>query len=181
MAETKKIIPEAELVSLLKQGDQTAFSYLYDNYNRALFQIVFNVLQNQELSEDALQEAFVKIWKNIGLYDNSKGTLFTWMLNVCRNIAIDKTRSKGFKNNQQNQNIETTVSVSNKSSMAIKPELIGIKQLAEKLKPEFWEIIELIYFKGYTQSDVAETLDIPLGTVKTRCRMAMLELRTNFN
>ena len=177
----KKILTEQELLSLLKEGNQGAFSYLYEHYHRALFQIVFGVLQNQELSEDALQEAFVKIWKNINLYDPNKGSLFTWMLNVCRNIAIDKTRNKGFKNNAQNQSLENSVNELGKSSVGIQPELIGLRQLTETLKPEYVQIVELIYFRGYTQHDVSERLAIPLGTVKTRCRNALLELRKFFN
>ncbi len=171
---------EQELIAFLKEGNQGAFSYLYEHYHRALFQIVYGILQDQTLSEDALQEGFVKIWKNINLYDAGKGSLFTWMLNVCRNIAIDKTRSRQFKNNQQNQSITNSVTELG-GKATIQPDLIGLKQLAEHLKPEYQQIIDLIYFKGYTQNDVAETLDMPLGTVKTRCRAAMLELRKFFN
>ena len=178
----KKInIAEADLINLLKAHNDAAFNYLYENYSKALFNVIFQILQNQEQSEDVLQEAFVKIWKNVAQYDSSKGTLFTWMLNICRNQAIDKTRSKIFKNNLQNQSIENNVGVFNQVENQFKPEHIGLKKLANNLKPEYREIIDLIYYKGYTQNDAAEHLQMPLGTVKTRCRAALLELRKIFN
>jgi RNA polymerase sigma-70 factor (ECF subfamily) len=178
----KKInIAEADLINLLKAHNDAAFNYLYENYSKALFNVIFQILQNQEQSEDVLQEAFVKIWKNVAQYESSKGTLFTWMLNICRNQAIDKTRSKLFKNNLQNQSIENNVGVFNQLENQFKPEYIGLKKLANDLKPEHREIIDLIYYKGYTQNDAAEHLQMPLGTVKTRCRAALLELRKIFN
>ncbi|MEY2829618.1 MAG: hypothetical protein RIQ33_1476 [Bacteroidota bacterium] len=181
MIEKKQYIAPSDLINQLKAKSDLAFNYLYQNYSKALFTIIFQTLQNQELSEDVLQESFVKIWKNIDAYDSSKGTLFTWMLNICRNQAIDKTRSKLFKNNSQNQAIENNVSVFSKTENQFKPEYIGLKTLTNNLKPEYREIIDLIYYKGYTQNDAAEHLQIPLGTVKTRCRAALLELRKIFN
>ncbi|MFM2047701.1 MAG: hypothetical protein RI955_247 [Bacteroidota bacterium] len=174
-------IAPQDLVNQLKARSNESFNYLYQNYSKALFNVIFQILQNQELSEDVLQEAFVKIWKNVEQYEPSKGTLFTWMLNICRNQAIDKTRSKLFKNNLQNQTIENNVSVFSKMENQFKPEHIGLKKLADNLKPEYREIIDLIYYKGYTQNDAAEHLQMPLGTVKTRCRAALTELRKIFN
>lgn len=180
MSNSKLNIAEPDLVNQLKAQNEKAFIYLYENYSKALFNIVFQILGQQELSEDVLQESFVKIWKNINQYNTTKGTLFTWMLNICRNNAIDKTRSKGFKNNLQNQSIENNVSFLSKSSNQFNPEYIGLKKLANDLKPEYREIIDLIYFKGFTQNDAAEHLQIPLGTLKTRCRAALTDLRKIF-
>jgi RNA polymerase sigma-70 factor (ECF subfamily) len=176
-----KHIAEVDLINKLKAHDEAAFNYLYHNYSKALYAVIYQILQQQELSEDVLQEAFIKIWKNVAQYDSSKGTLFTWMLNICRNQAIDKTRSKLFKNNLQNQSIENNVNVFSKMDNQFKPEHIGLQKLKDNLKPEYREIIDLIYYKGYTQQDAAEHLEMPLGTVKTRCRAAILELRKIFN
>jgi RNA polymerase sigma-70 factor (ECF subfamily) len=181
LSTTKVNIAESDLINQLKAHNDEAFNYLYANYSKALFNVIFQILQNQELSEDVLQEAFVKIWKSVNQYDSSKGTLFTWMLNICRNQAIDKTRSKLFKNNLQNQSIENNVHVVSRADSSFKPEYIGLKKLANNLKPEYREIIDLIYYKGFTQNDAAEHLQMPLGTVKTRCRAALLELRKIFN
>lgn len=93
---------EEELISLLKERDQNAFSYLYDNYSKALFGIIYNIVGNTEEAEDILQIVFLKIWNSFSTYDKSKGRLYTWMLNITRNSAIDYVRSKQNKTNSKN-------------------------------------------------------------------------------
>jgi RNA polymerase sigma-70 factor, ECF subfamily len=166
------------LVAALKSRSREAFGYLYDNYSRALFGVIKRVIEAEEVANDVLQEAFVKIWKNIESYDPSKGSVFTWMLNICRNSAIDEARSKNFKKESQNQNIEDYVSVidsENKVEMRI--DHIGLKDVLGKLRPEHKILIDKIYFEGYTHDEVSKELNIPLGTVKTRVRSAMMHLR----
>jgi len=92
---------EEELVLLLLNQDQAAFSYLYDNYAGALNNVILRMVQEQQLAEDILQEVFIKIWNNIKQYDSSKGRLFTWMINITRNLTIDTLRSKGYKKQQK--------------------------------------------------------------------------------
>ena len=163
----------------LQNRDEQAMSFLYDRYSKALFNVIYRLVDNQEMSEDVLQESFVKIWNNIGQYDVTKGTLFTWMLNVCRNNAIDKTRSREFKNNAKNQSMDSSVNMEQHRT-EFNPETLGLKTITEKLKPEQKEIVDLVYFNGFTHVEVAEKLDLPLGTVKTRLRAAITELRTYF-
>jgi len=170
---------EKELVCALQSRDEQAMSVLYDRYSKALFNVIYRLLDNQEISEDVLQESFVKIWNNIANYDEAKGTLFTWMLNVCRNNAIDKTRSREFKNSAKKQSIDSNVHMEQHRT-EFNPETLGLKTMTEKLKPEQKEIVDLIYFSGFTHVEVAEKLDLPLGTVKTRLRAAINELRTYF-
>ena len=107
MQDVKKY-SEEELIYLLKNRDQSAFSYLYDNYSGALFGVIYKMVENRELAEDVLQEAFVKIWNNFSNYDNLKGRLFTWMLNLTRNLTIDTLRSKGYKKQSQKSKILRT-------------------------------------------------------------------------
>ncbi len=173
-------ITEEELVELLKDGDEKGLEVLYQNYSKALYNVIFQIVRSDEMAEEALQDGFLKIWKNASSYDKSKGTIFTWMLNICRNIAIDKTRSKDFKNEAKNQNIETSVNVERDHSTEITPDHIGVAKVVEKLKPELREVIDMIFLKGYTQIQAAEALKIPLGTIKTRSRNAILELRKYF-
>lgn len=173
-------ITEEELVELLKDGDEKGLEVLYQNYSKALYNVIFQIVRSDEMAEEALQDGFLKIWKNASSYDKSKGTIFTWMLNICRNIAIDKTRSKDFKNEAKNQNIETSVNVERDHSTEITPDHIGVAKVVEKLKPELREVIDMVFLKGYTQIQAAEALKIPLGTIKTRSRNAILELRKYF-
>jgi RNA polymerase sigma-70 factor (ECF subfamily) len=93
----------------LKAKDEQSFSYLYDNYSGALYSIVLQILPDKELANDVLQEVFVNIWRKIDTYDNTKGRLFTWMLNVARNLAIDMVRSKAYQNSQKNQDLPDSV------------------------------------------------------------------------
>jgi RNA polymerase sigma factor (sigma-70 family) len=171
-------LPEDELVSRLFKKDEQAFSYLYDNYSAALYGIIFRIVQEEEVANDVMQETFVKIWNNFSQYDKTKGKLFTWLVNLARNLAIDTTRSKSFKNQAKNLDLDKIVGyIDSHKSTSFNPDQIGLKALLEKLRPEQRDIIDLAYFKGYTQVEIAEEMNIPLGTVKTRMRMAIMQLR----
>ncbi len=177
MPEIKKY-SEEELIFLLKGKDQSAFAYLYDNYSAVLHGVIFKMLEDRELAEDVLQEAFIKIWNNFSNYDSSKGRLFTWMLNITRNLTIDTIRSKGYKKQAKIQNSENTVNnISDKTNTAESFDAIGIRKHLTLLKNDQKEIIDLAYFGGFTQDEISKKLSIPLGTVKTRMRAAIIELR----
>lgn len=167
---------EQELVMLLKQRQQSAFSYLYDNYSSALYTVVFNVVNDETIAADTLQEVFVKIWKQIETYDDTKGRLFTWMMNIARNAAIDTVRSKAFQNSKQNNEL-TENNYFAAGTVQTNTDSIGLKKIVYTLKEEYRTLIELSYFQGYTQDEISKMLDIPLGTVKTRLRTALTQLR----
>lgn len=169
---------EHELVSLLKNRDTKAFGYLYDNYSAALNSVILQILNDVELSNDVLQEVFINIWKKIESYDPTKGRLFTWMLNIARNASIDTIRSRTYQNSQKNRSFPGNVdALANGPSSEINIDNIGLKKVLEKLKEEHRILIELAYFKGYTHEEIAEIETIPLGTVKTRIRNALIQLR----
>jgi len=167
---------EQELVTALKERQNAAYSYLYDNYSGALFTIVRQIVQNTELASDVLQDVFVNIWRKIETYDPVKGRLFTWMLNIARNASIDTLRSKSYQNSQKNQELADNVSTGGQVAHT-NIDTIGIRKVLIKLKPEHRVLIELAYFKGYTHEEIAEIEDIPLGTVKTRIRNALIQLK----
>ena len=123
-----------------------------------------------------LQEVFVKIWRQIESYDSSKGRLFTWMLNIARNASIDTVRSKSYQNSLQNRELSEDVYVSAGSSQ-IAVDQIGLRKVVHQLKEEYRVLIDLSYFQGFTQDEISKMLDIPLGTVKTRLRTALTQLR----
>jgi RNA polymerase sigma factor (sigma-70 family) len=171
-------LTEQELVSLLIQQDQNGFNYLYDNYASAIYGMVTRIVQEKEYADEILQDVFVKIWRNIRQFDPERGRLYTWMINLARNTAIDYIRSKGFQNEQKNQSIPESVNNSKDHSMTPNVDHIGMRDVLLQLKREWRELIELAYFKGYTQQEIAERLDIPIGTVKTRTRNALIELKS---
>ncbi|RYD73324.1 MAG: sigma-70 family RNA polymerase sigma factor [Sphingobacteriales bacterium] len=157
--------------------DQSAFSYLYDNYAAALNGVIHRMVDDTQLSEDILQEAFIRIWNNFKQYDANKGRLFTWMVNITRNLTIDTLRSKGYKKQQKiSQNESSVTNYQNKDS-ANRFDGIGLNKQLASLKPEYKNLIDLAYFAGYTQEEISKEMGIPLGTVKTRMRTAIMELR----
>ena len=175
-------IAEESLVSLLSERNPEGLEILYDNYSSALYGVIHRIVQHDEIAEDVLQETFLKIWNNFAQYDPGKGRLFTWMINIARNMAIDKVRSKEFSQKQKNRDIADSVSFVDFDNQATyNPETIGLKEMVRKLEPEYRQIIDLLFFGGYTQSEAAEKLNIPLGTVKTRSRAAILKLRLQFD
>jgi RNA polymerase sigma-70 factor (ECF subfamily) len=166
------------LISSLKQKDEKAYAYLYDNYSAALYGIIFKVVNNEEDACDVLQDSFVNIWKNIESYDGSKGgSLFTWMLHICRNKAIDRYRQKNRVN--ENQKDYKSVHIHNEpaNTTNINIDKIGVQNIIEKIKPEHKEIIIQHYFKGYTHQEISTMSEMPLGSVKTKIRNAMIEIK----
>ncbi|HEY8929066.1 MAG TPA: sigma-70 family RNA polymerase sigma factor [Mucilaginibacter sp.] len=183
MSPKRKIsLSEEELVLALRNREKIAIEGLYDMYSSSLFGVISRIVTDTATAEDVLQETFVKIWHSFSSYSTEKGRLFTWMVNIARNLAIDKIRSKDFKNQNKNQELENNVTfIDEQKNTVYKPELLGIKELVETLKPEQKSILDLVYFKGYTHVEAADELGVPLGTIKTRLRMAITQLRKHFN
>jgi RNA polymerase sigma-70 factor (ECF subfamily) len=169
---------ESELVSLLKSRDSKAFSYLYDNYSAALYTVIAQLVEDMDTANDVLQEVFINIWRKIESYDPMKGRLFTWMLNIARNASIDTLRSKSYQNSQKNQPLQQNSDWESTGKLtALNVDNIGLKKILERLKREHRVLIDLAYFKGYTHEEIAQIEAIPLGTVKTRIRNALIQLR----
>lgn len=169
---------QEELLPLIYKKDGKAFTYLYDMYSKSLYGVIFNLVKDREEAEDVLQEVFVKIWKNIDSYAETKGRLYTWMLNIARNSSIDRLRSKSHNNSLKNLSADNFVHLlDNNTSTTNKIDAIGIREFINKLKPKCIRLIDLLFFKGYTQQEASEELEIPLGTVKTQNRNCISELR----
>jgi RNA polymerase sigma-70 factor (ECF subfamily) len=183
LSKKRKIsLSEEELVLALRNREKIAIEALYDMYSSSLYGVISRIIVDTATAEDLLQETFVKIWHSFSGYSTEKGRLFTWMVNIARNLSIDKLRSKDFKNQNKNQELENNVTfIDEQRNTVYKPELLGIKELVETLKPEQKLILDLVYFKGYTHVEAADELGIPLGTIKTRLRMAIQQLRKHFN
>jgi RNA polymerase sigma factor (sigma-70 family) len=175
-------VSEEALIAALRQHRRDGIAILYDRYAGSLFGVLYRLLHSHELAEDALQETFVKIWTGFDLYDASRGRLFTWMVNIARNVALDKIKSKDYRNALKNQEIGGLVRlVEEQTSISDLSDHIGLRDIVQTLKPEQEEVIELIYFHGYTQAEASKKLGIPLGTVKTRVRAAISTIRKFFS
>jgi len=182
MPERVSIAPE-QLVSLLQSKSREAFSVLYDSYSEAIYGIICRMVTNKAAAEDLLQDVFVKIWRKIDSYDAARGTLFTWMINIARNICIDYLRSKQYK--QQMKVVENNFEYTESGVPAFEPNYhitnVELHKVTQKLEVKHRQVIEMVYFRGYTHEEVAQILNIPVGTVKTRSRAGLKQLRSLYN
>ena len=165
-------------MALLRQRDEDSFGYLYDHYSAALLGVITAIVQDQETARDVLQDVFVNIWKKMDSYEPAKGRLFTWMINIARNAAIDKIRSRGYRDSLKNLAI-TDINEGASVGSVTMPQVadIGLKKLLTELRADHRELIDLSYFQGFTHEEIAKMMGIPLGTVKTRIRSALTYLR----
>ncbi|KAA6438312.1 RNA polymerase sigma factor [Dyadobacter flavalbus] len=175
------LFTENELVTLLKTNNKAAYEYLYDHYAPALYGIVRKIVKDDSRADDVMQDSFIKIWKHMASYDAEKGSLFTWMLNITRRTAIDKLRADcKFENDLKWEAVREN-DLGNHAVFTPAPATLDLKSIVEKLLPEKKQLIELVYFEGYTHEEASEHLCLPLGTVKSRIRNAMKELRKVFD
>lgn len=169
---------EAKIVELLAQQDSAAIRLIGQYYQAALIGVIVRIVQDPGLAEDVWQEALIKIWKNGQKYDPAKGRLFTWLLNICRRCAIDMTRSKAFKQRSNIQDDAVLVHTTGEATTEMpQVDTIGLQEVINRLEPKYREVIEYVYLQGYTHIEAAEALQVPLGTLKTRVRVAMNQLR----
>ena len=157
--------------------DEKGFNYLYKNYSGALYGVIIRIVRYEEEANEVLQDVFVKIWNSIKSFDDKKASLYTWMLNIARNSAIDRLKSKSFQNDLQNQSIPDFVSDGVGLSTEQNHEFNEVGKMVNTLREDYRILINKAYFGGLTQEEIAEELRIPLGTVKTRTRAALLELK----
>ena len=172
---------EDEMLFCLQSNDQRHFSKLYDRFSTALFGLIRKWIKNKETAENLLQDVFIKVWRSRELYDAGKGRLFTWLYRITRNVCIDHLRSKAYKTytavipEDSMTGIKTSF-----AEQSLLPDAIGLRKLVDTLRQEEKEVVDLMYFKGFTQRQIAEVMNIPIGTVKTRMSKAMKELRYYF-
>lgn len=166
----------------MQQGNKTAFRKLYELYAVNICGAIHLIVRDHNKSEEICQDVFLTVWQKSAQYNPSKGRFFTWILNIARNRAIDYIRSSGFKQEKQNLSADLLVGIAEDTASeeeAAHPHAHKLKQLIEGLTQKCREIIAYLYFRGYSQKAVAEELEIPLGTVKTRNRDCIGRLREN--
>ena len=171
------------LVQRFQDKDRKAFEKLYEMYHLNIHGVIHTIVRDKELAEELAQDVFIKIWNNAESYNASKGRFFTWILNIARNTAIDELRSRNYKNLKKNLSADYFVGILERAETAPEETIDtkGLKKLVKGLKEKCIELLELLYFKGCTQKDASEQLNIPLGTVKTRNRNCISQLRENID
>ena len=169
---------QEDIAELLKKQDTFVITQLYDAYGAALYGSVLRIVHCSMIAEQVMQDTFLKVWLHGARYDTSKGRLFTWLLNIARNTAIDATRNTHFHNTKKTDTLDTLIYWS--GGDCLNPDTVGLQEVVKKMEDKYKILIDLIYFNQYTHQEAAETLGIPLGTVKTRVRAAILELKKAF-
>jgi len=148
---------------------------LYNKYSASLYGIILRIVKDKEISEEILQQTMLKVWNKFDSYDSDKSGLFTWASRIARNSAIDKIRLKSYQNNRKSESLDKVVHIDDTTSD--RTSKIDVTMLTKNLDEKYRIVLDKIYLQGYSQSDVAKELNIPLGTVKTRLRKAILILR----
>ncbi len=167
-------IDTSAAISLIRDRNEQGLNLVYDSYADALYSIIYRIVRKDEESKEVLQNVFLKVWNNIHMFDDSKATVFTWMASIARNAAIDTSRSKGFKNDKNNQSLSISdygLAVSSKVSNG------DMDKITKALPEKYKILVEKMFLEGYTQQEIADHFEMPLGTVKTRLREAMNILR----
>lgn len=167
------------LVKRLKKRDVTALDYLYDHYSDALYGVIFRTIHHQKIAEETLHDVFIKVWEQIGQYDPSKGTLFTWMYRIARNKAIDARRSKDFKTTEKSDDITGYVDMFETSDN--REDYIGLGRILSEIGDACKKLIQLNFFMGYSHAEISKNEEIPLGTVKTRLRNCLKNIKAKLN
>ena len=170
---------EKVIVHLLQNGDKKAISLLYKNYADALYGVIRKVILDEDLAQDVLQETFVKIWRYAKKYDANKAKLFTWLYRIAYNTAIDKVRSlKNKKNNEVQMESSTVYKI---TSNELNQDVLDIKKHLSSLDEKYQIVINALFFEGMTQQEASEELNIPLGTIKSRLKIGLRELKKIYN
>jgi len=167
-----------DLVNRLQQPDHIVIKDIYDAYGSTLFGFILSIVRSRNLAEHILQDTFVKIWRNVASYDKSKGSLLTWLLSIARNSAIDATRSAHYKYYVKTENLDEITHQPGDNTL--NTDHVDVRNMTNRLNEKYRTVIDLIYFQGYTQREAAEVTGIPVGTIKTRLRRAILEMRVSF-
>lgn len=175
---------DERLVEALEVRDERALETLYDRYGDYVYSVCLRMVGDVQLAEDLSQEVFLRLWRRPDLYDTSRGKFVTWLLSVARNRAIDERRSRGRRfrhesppSDSTDEVLEAVPATESRDVAIASEERLAVQKALANLPPEQKLAIQLAYFGGYTQQEIAEGLRQPLGTVKTRIRLGMQKLR----
>jgi RNA polymerase sigma-70 factor, ECF subfamily len=170
---------DPELIARLRRRDSGAMAELYDRYGRAVYSLVLRIVRDRGVAEDLVQEVFLRVWNRVQGFDDSRGALATWVLTIARNQAVDYIRSlEGRRWNSAAAETEHLAAVTNvENDYLLSAQSEQVRTAIGKLSEQQRRVIELAYFEGLSQSEMAEHIRQPLGTVKTWVRTALKTLR----
>ena len=175
---------DEDLMSLVEGGDAAAFGVLYDRHSRAAYSLAYRMMGEKQAAEDLVQDALLKVWRSAGSYRVERGSVRTWILSIVHNRGIDHLRSLASRRRTQ-EKVEAEAPRSQPSEAFAESwrnsQREQVRAAMSTLPPEQLKILELAYFSGYTHVEIAEMLDLPLGTVKGRMRLGLKKIRAFFD
>lgn len=166
---------QIQVLKYLQSRNEKGITILYDKYGSRLLGLIYGIIGDRQTSEDILQETMIKVWDHIASFDPSKASLFTWMMTIARNTAIDKQRLKSFQRGKKTETIDSLV-YEGKADQGLEAG-IDVARLVGTLEEKYKQVIDLIYLQGFTHQEASDHAGLPLGTVKTRLRQGLLQLR----
>jgi RNA polymerase sigma-70 factor (ECF subfamily) len=178
------LLADEDLMVLVEEGDAGAFAGLYDRHGRAAYSLAYRMMGEKQAAEDLVQEAFLRLWRGAAGYRAERGSVRTWILSIVHNRGIDYLRSNVSRRRTQ-ERVEMTSQTSQPSEAFSEAwrntQREHVRHALSNLPQEQLRILELAYFSGYTHVEIAELLDLPLGTVKSRMRLGLQKVRTFFD
>ncbi|QBP39971.1 RNA polymerase sigma factor [Paenisporosarcina antarctica] len=175
-------LTDAQLYLRMRSNDQAALEEIYDRYERLVYSFAYRMTQNTQMAEDTVQEVFIKLWKEHAPYTEDKGKFSSWLLTMTRNTSLDALRKKGKQQevgllDKDAEQMKAPINEMPEQMLEWKEKGTVLRKAIERLKIEQRTIVELFYFHGLSQESISTKLDIPLGTVKSRIRLALQHLR----
>lgn len=175
---------DAELIARVASGESRALGVLYDRYSRVVYSFAVRIVSDPQLAEEVMQEVFFRVWQQGGAFSSTRGSLITWLLSITHNLSIDEVRKRNRRPQKaESEDPELLLGGVADTGSDIEEEVwlsgvrAAITQALDRLPREQREVIELAYFRGLTQREIAEHLQQPLGTIKTRMRLGLQKLR----
>jgi len=166
------------LVKRFQEKDEKALESLYEIYAKSITGVIYQIVKEESIAEELVQDVFIKAWNKSDSYSPKKGRFFTWLINIARNTAIDKLRTKAYKQDQKKVKSSDFSHLNLvQEAHEIKEESINIRKYLQELSAECKRVIDMIFFQGYSQRETAEELKLPLGTIKSRSRRCLMSLR----
>ena len=171
-------------MSLAGDGDAWAFAGLYDRHSRAAYSLAYRMMGDRQATEDLVQEAFLGVWRAAGSYRAERGSVRTWILSIVHHRGIDQLRSIASRR-RVHEKVEATAPVAQPSEAFAETwrnsQREQVREALRILPPEQLKVLELAYYSGYTHTEIAGLLDLPLGTVKGRMRLGLQKIREHFD
>lgn len=177
-------LADEDLMACVEAGETGAFAVLYDRHSRAAYSLAYRMMGERQAAEDLIQDAFLKIWRSASAYQSERGSVRTWMLSIVHNRGVDQIRSSASRRRTQDR-VEASAEKAQPSEAFAETwrnsRRQQVREALENLPADQLRVLELAYFSGYTHVEIAELLDVPLGTVKGRMRLGLKKVREFFD